>query len=179
MPTRPRLRKGKSGQLSWHSDKDRPNCASDLTNLSGVLGGSTLQVVGVGVGPWPARSSAVGSDFGDRPFLQRRLWPRSRFSWSRHDPPDRAGTSNTGSAAKVGAGKSKDRPNSSSERLVSGPNPAGRTPGRPRAGVDLRSVPQCLCGCPPPPPGPPLQAQGSLAGLGSRSARVAVLHRTP
>lgn len=44
------------------------------------------------------------------PSSRLPFWPRSRLLRSRRDPPDRAGSSSIGCAAKIGAGNTEDRP---------------------------------------------------------------------
>lgn len=70
------------------------------------------------------------ADLDAIPFYRRRICLRSRCWRSRRDQPDRAATSNIGSAAELGAGKTGDI---DQNRSVSTRNPADQTSGRPWA----------------------------------------------
>lgn len=81
--------------------------ACALLEIWVCLGDNSLEVVDYGDSLRPAGNSISRHLARKGPLKARirtlRSWPRSRFSTFRRDPPDRAGTSNIGSAARIGA----------------------------------------------------------------------------
>lgn len=82
---------------------------------------------------WGREKEAPCSDFDG--LSGSVLWPRSRCSSSRPGRADRGGTSEIGSAAKVGAENAEHRPNPSLKRRLAGQNPVDRR------GQAIRSTP--------------------------------------
>lgn len=93
-------------------------------------GSSRLQDVDYGSRPWSARTQTWPLEariLDDVPLFWRRLFPRSRISGSRPDPPDRVSTSNNSISWKEsGSGKAECVLDTGLERPCSGELPVNQ-----------------------------------------------------